>query len=458
MAQVIDPFGKQTVKKKKVVPVIPSVTNKPPVTKTMDITPPPVVTPPRDLSVRPFTRNDPGTFEEGVAFRAAEAAKNQGEKVVLKDEGLTGSAVGSAIPKTETVATTDTVADLKARSKAIQRQRLEESLRGLVGSAERSAGVETGRLTDEFRGAEGRLRTQDTMARAGAEKFLNIGNLGQSGQVGQSSTAQNVITQGAQSQQTAQEQELKAGVQQRLAEVKAQAAQDLANFDFDVEIQELESQIRTEEAEVEYQREKEILAESREYNEYIRNVEKANDIELLEIKSSIDNEKAILDAEIDEARANNDFSRDIEFAERQAAIDLQKEAVKAANDRALEGQRQAGRVSLEEQKQAGREALQTEKDEAGGVKDRFDDNVFEDGAKTLLDNFNQFTEESVKEAALTDYLFSQIVSGNLSTDEQVARLEARFNLAPGTIERKLDAIEAQEQQSQTPGVGGLGLN
>lgn len=340
--QVKDEFGEDIItpkKKKKIVPKLPTV----PKTVT------PVVAPPiadtfissRDAAAagtafNPNTGEKLGTFEEGKAQRKQLRADTAAEIA-----GRTATTATTGVPSLPEVETGPTQEELNAQLKAASRGKLVTSLNDLIEAGEKSALQETKALTTEFRDVEGRLRTRDTMSRAGKSKFLDIGNLGAAGQVGQTALGQNVITQGARTSNVAQEQQLKADVQSRLSDIKAQAARDLSNFDFDVEIQELESQLRSAEAQAEYEREREILIESRGYDDYVRQVEQADDIEILEIKSLIADEKAFLDAEIDEARASNDFTRDVEFAERQAAIDLQLEVIRQSGRLSLEGARAA---------------------------------------------------------------------------------------------------------------------
>jgi len=79
--------------------------------------------------------------------------------------------------------------------------------------------------------------------------------------------------------------------------------------------------------------------ETREYDDYVRQVELANDIELKQEQARLEQENAILDAQIEEAQSAQDFEREKQLASQKAGINLQLETVK-----------QAGRIALEEQR------------------------------------------------------------------------------------------------------------
>jgi len=427
-AQVQDAFGKELVEKnkKKIIPVItpPKVVNKPVV---------PTVTPvvaegPRDLAARPFTRDDPGTYEEGVAFRATQQAQAEAQ---AQDAAKLATVPTQAVPTVPTGPTPEEIvaqknAELVARSK---KQAIDSLLRGFNISQGR-LDQEEGAIAGDFRTKEANVRTRDTMARAGKGKFLDIGGLGKAGQVGQTALAQNVITGGAIGQLNQQELAQRADIQRRRTELITNREQGIADINAAIELQEIESSLRSAEAQAEYQREKEVLQESREYDDYLRQVELADDREIALFEQELLERNKALDFEIEEAQANNDSVRLLELTQEKAALDLQELAVRQAGDRRLESQRQAGRVDLEAQKQAGREALQT--DNSGTTSDTYRPNISTINASltNALGDTEGLSDEKIKDRTLEwivgksdvfmndpDLLLNVLTRNNISPEE-----------------------------------------
>lgn len=246
--------------------------------------------------------------------------------------------------------------DLDSKLVSANKQRAIDSLNAQFAKSSGRLDQEESAIAGNFRTAEGNVRTRDTLNRAGKSKFLDIGGLGQSGQVGQSAIAQNIATQGALGQLNQQELEQRADIERRRTELVAAREQGIADFETDAEIQRIESQLRSAEAQAEYDREKSTLAESREYDDYLRRVEFANDVQLLEEKNRLAQQNTILDAEIDDARANNDLVREIQLTNEKAVIDLQLEALRQSGRQQLESQQQAGRFGLENLRSANTQA------------------------------------------------------------------------------------------------------
>lgn len=226
--------------------------------------------------------------------------------------------------------------DIAKQIAEAKKQRAIQSLQAAFESTKSRLGAEREALVPEFRQKESDIRTGSTLARAGADKFLQIGGLGQAGQVGQTETAQNVITQGAISNLNQQELAQRANIEQRLTEAQMLRDQGVANAETEFEILQLESQLRSQEAQAEYEREQNALIESREYDAYIRDVEQASELQLIQEKNRLEQQNTLLDAEIKEAMNTNDFEREKVLAQQKAQIDLQ-----------LEGIRQSGRLQLE---------------------------------------------------------------------------------------------------------------
>ena len=79
------------------------------------------------------------------------------------------------------------------------------------------------------------------------------------------------------------------------------------------------------------------LQDERDYELYIRELDRIDNNELLKLKQSIDQENAILDAEIREAQSIGDNQRAIQL-----------DAVRTSNDAKLEGIKQSNRLALQE--------------------------------------------------------------------------------------------------------------
>jgi len=400
-----------------------------------------------------------GTYEEGVEFRRRQAEQDAARAQDEANRNVTGPVIPAKTTQVaEAEPQVDTADQLRKRREAM----LVRNFQNAMSARTRQAETERAQLTPAFRQARTDVETRNVMDLAGAEKLAQVRGEGQAGSLGQTELGLNVAKQGALTGLNQQELQARADIERRLTEDKMKLEQGLLNAQEEADIQLLEAEIRSQEAQAEYERERADLLESREYDEYIRQVENADERELLAFKQQLVERNKEIDFQIKEAQSTNDFAREMELTKQ-----------KADNDARLEGIRQYGRIQLEERRTAntlteiearGTQDRLTDTEQARlrgdevQEEERFEDNVFEDGAKTLLGNFNQFTSEAVKQEALTEYLFDQILAGNLTTDEQIARLETRFNLSPGTIERKLDAIEEQNKINDTPGVGGLGLN
>jgi hypothetical protein len=361
--------------------------------------------------------------------------------------------------------------ELDSKLVSANRKRAIDSLNAQFAKSSGRLNQEEEAIAGNFRTAEAGVRTRDTLNRAGKGKFLDIGGLGRSGQVGQSAIAQNIATQGALGQLNQQELAQRGDIERRRSELVLAREQGIADFETDAEIKSIESQLRSQEANAEYDRERAILVESREYDEYLRGIELANDAELLQEKNRLDRENTILDAEIAEAVANNDLVREIELTKEKAILDLQSETLKQSGRLELEGKRQSGQFGLESRRQEGQltledrraantqaeiaargeqaritDAAQAElKGEEDGVADRFPDSVFTSNIGILTKEFDEFTPvEEVRETVALG-LIDQVNNGNIVNDTQLQRLLIKYNLTEGDI----DAIIEAENQRKT---------
>jgi len=151
-------------------------------------------------------------FEAEQAF----AAKNQTQGI----PDPTTAVRTPAQPVIQPVQTGPTKAELGSSLVDAKFNATLRALKARLEASRVSSQAETAALAQPFRQAEAGIRTRDTMARAGTEKFLSGRNLGDAGAVGQSDTSQSVITQGATSALNEQEITLKADIQRRLAEAE----------------------------------------------------------------------------------------------------------------------------------------------------------------------------------------------------------------------------------------------
>jgi len=328
-AQVIDAQGntiEEKKKPKKTVPRLPAASAPKPAT-------PQVTAQPQVQTLDPVGAGN-NQMPDFLKMDDAQRAEQQRRRSVIESREQQTPTVST--PTTPSGPTAD---ELNAQLIAANRKKAIDSLNRQFDLSQGRLDQEESAIAGNFRTKESQVRTKDTLARAGKSKFLDIGGLGQAGQVGQSATAQNVITQGAISGLNQQELAQRADIERRRTELQSLRDQGIADINTEIEIQQIESQLRSVEAQAEYEREKAVLAESREYADYLRQVENADarDMKLFE-QELVERNKSI-DFEIAEAKASNNFVREQELTQQKAANDLQLEGIRQAGKLQLEGAR-----------------------------------------------------------------------------------------------------------------------
>ena len=113
----------------------------------------------------------------------------------------------------------------------------------------------------------------------------------------------------------------------------------------DEAIRQEDIQREEEQSQLDYERERAELEESREYDDYLRQVEKADKAELMQEEARIQEERDRLLAELDEATSQRDYERKKSLNSQLAAADVKLEAVKQANRLELEAERTAGNLA-----------------------------------------------------------------------------------------------------------------
>lgn len=435
MAQVIDEFGKVIEKKKKKIgPIIPPVINKPEITPVVAT---PFVSANDAAKAGTATTLDGrklGTFEEGVTQRAKDAET----KVVLKDEGFTGSEVVPDVVAEQG----PTSGDVKGQLAAVARQRKLAQFKNAFDIATGTEQRNLDALPGQFRGLQTQVRTEGDLAKTAAGKISAIGATG-SGSLAQTNLGQDVITRGQSGELLQQEQQAKTDIRNRLADLQREFELGKADINMQAEADNLTARLEEITAKEQAELKAIEIQDARDYDLFLRELDKFDEKEMAIFENELETENTLLDEQIQIAQDDRDFktSRALQGQKDANAIKLQ--GIRDANAAA----RVVSKGEVDRETAEFKSGLEAEED-AADIEDRFDDGVFEDGAKALLDSFGKYADESEKKVALTNYLFNQIVSGNLSTDEQVSRLEARFNLSPGTIERKLNAIEGSENRKE----------
>ena len=279
-----------------------------------------------------------GTYEEGVEFRRRQAEQDAARAQDEANRNVTGPVIPAKTTQVaEAEPQVDTADQLRKRREAM----LVRNFQNAMSARTRQAETERAQLTPAFRQARTDVETRNVMDLAGAEKLAQVRGEGQAGSLGQTELGLNVAKQGALTGLNQQELQARADIERRLTEDKMKLEQGLLNAQEEADIQLLEAEIRSQEAQAEYERERADLLESREYDEYIRQVENADERELLAFKQQLVERNKEIDFQIKEAQSTNDFAREMELTKQ-----------KADNDARLEGIRQYGRIQLEDRRTA----------------------------------------------------------------------------------------------------------
>lgn len=316
---------------------------------------------------------------------------------------------------------------------------LEDVFRKTTGALEASeAGLE-----ERFRGQRGDIREQDIMEREATRKLQAQRNLANAGAVGQSDISQKVITMGALSQSAAQEENIRADIQNQLVEAKAALSSGIAGAENQGRVFALTEQLR----DIQEQKARDLakveLGDQRDYDMFIRELDKADDDELRVIEDEINRKNEGYRSQLRIAEANNDFTNAKQL---RAIIDsntLKLEEVRTSNDLLINAQKQR----LEDESY---EKRLKEEDQG------FDTGVFEDGINRAIESIlvdpatGQRNQTQVK-ASASQFLVDN--AKHIRNDAQLDELMILYGLSKDDI----DSLLGQQTQSGT-GLGPLGYN
>jgi hypothetical protein len=411
MANMFASLGRPEKKKKKqIIPVLPKVAG---------------ATPPID----PVVKADP-IVEPEIKVEPTVAVAPTPKETVTATVTPTVEKLSSTPEITQQ--TGPTAEELNAQLIATSKKKAIDALNAQFAKSSGRLDQEEGAIAGDFRAKESDIRTRDTLSRAGKGKFLDIGGLGQAGQVGQTALGQNVITQGALGRLGQQEIDLRADIERRRSELVAAREQGIADINTQIEIQQIESQLRSAEAQAQYEQEQATLKESREYDDYLRRVELADDREIALFEQQLLERNKEIDFAIDEARAGNDLVREAELTKMKAANDLQLEGIKQSGRLQLENRRSANTLSeIGARNQAAQQQILL-RDQLGGQAQAEEEQLGGLPVKTIENAISNEIERNVQTA-----IDSQSLSERESGVNPIS-VEDRKQLALETIVQNAD--------------------
>jgi hypothetical protein len=226
------------------------------------------------------------------------------------------------------VATGPTSAQLQQKLLDASSQRQLNNLKAALARTTSGLQAEEASLAQPFRQAQAGVRTADTMARAGQEKFLSGRGLGDAGAVGQSDISQNIITQGAVGALNEQEIALKADIKRRLSQAEADFATGVLDAQSQTEMAGLQRELESITAKENAALKQTAINDQREYDLFTRELDKKDSQELSIFENDIKRENTILDADIQAARDSRQFGREAQLVAQKASNSLKLQAVK----------------------------------------------------------------------------------------------------------------------------------
>lgn len=193
---------------------------------------------------------DKKRYEADVALSEEYKAKGEVDPTRMTMEQRKAAKNDSVVapgftPKT-TTETVETPSKQDIQEQILQRQRdlAIENFKQAFARTEGQLKAEEEALAPAFREKRTGVRTEDVMARTGAEKLAATQGLSGSGFRGQAELAQNVLTQGAIGALNEQELEAKADIQRRLSEARSLMEQGIATAETQADIALLEAQLK----------------------------------------------------------------------------------------------------------------------------------------------------------------------------------------------------------------------
>lgn len=149
----------------------------------------------------------------------------------------------AGLPNTVNNTVNNTSTDLKSQIVDTQKQNTIDRFKTAFEQTQGRLTQEADAVDPRFRQQESLIGTQDVMARTGAAKSREIGGLGQSGAIGQSEMAQNVITQGALGASREQEQNIRADIERRVSEAQMMRDQGIATAESEADLMIMQNQL-----------------------------------------------------------------------------------------------------------------------------------------------------------------------------------------------------------------------
>lgn len=441
-AQVIDAFADEVEKKKKkkspvtrastprLTPTIPTVAPKQEVA--------PVVQQQADNQIPNFLRLTDEQRDEQKR-RSGVMEQREAEKEIVSTPTTTAPISTTAQDKTNLI---DALAATKKQQQMAQLRR----------AFDKATGAQESRLEKipgEFRTAQTDVRTRGDLAQKGVEKISAIGATGR-GSLAQSALAQNVITQGQAGALTQQEVEAKTEIKNRIADLEADFAAGVANIEMEAEAERLQRQLDSIVAKEQQEIKQAEIKDQRDYDMFIRELDKYDDREMLVFKNEIDRENTLLDAEIQRIRDAEQSERDsilkqqlFEQAqvleEQKAQNNLKLRAMADANAMARVGASTAGRLA-EIEARGEQDRLTDEAEarlkgiEAEEVVDRFEDKVF----TTAIENqLSEFAEAEERRQVAARILVDAAKKDEITTDDQLTRLMRQYGVSETDIDKLL---------------------
>lgn len=326
-------------------------------------------------------------------------------------------------PTSEDIAAS--IADLKRQNMLRQRRQAFDLARGAL---ERQLGEVPG----EFREKQARVRTEDEMAREALAKRAAIGATG-AGSLAQSDIAQSVITQGRVGALTEQELQAKQDIKSRMSELEIAFANDVATIENETEMAALQRQLESITAKEQAELKQAEIKDERDFQLYLRELERLDDRERLALQADIEREQTLLDAEIQKARDNRQFALETQLVDRKAANDVKLEGIRSANTQAeiaARGEQERETIGL-------RESFEPTPVEEGS-EPRFDDKTLEQGVEAGVSALGQFASAEQKKQAAAATIIRLSRDGSIETEDQLRRLMIKYNLSDSDIEGLLE--------------------
>lgn len=269
-------------------------------------------------------------------------------KDIYKEAGLSNvgaSGIGtlqdvqSAITKRETAKAQPTKQTIQQQMVDVAKQAKIKALKDKFNTVAQRSAQEQQALTDTFRQQESRIGVQDVMSRAAGEKARAVGGLGQSGAIGQSDIAQNVITQGALGASRAQEQNLRANIEQRLSEAQQAMASGIATAETEATLTGLQNQLDTMNAQEAQAIEQAQIQSERDFTLLRDEIAQMNTENTLRLRNDLEQQNTLLDAQIQQARDQSMFAQEQALIEQKNQNALKIQAIDQANALQLQSAR-----------------------------------------------------------------------------------------------------------------------